>query len=65
MGSSGQDTDTAGIIANLTTRIEMVEEVNRALEYEFRRLRKEAMHLENVVARIWHATMGPKPKKKK
>ena len=65
MGSSGQHTDTTGIIANLTTRIEMVEEVNRALEYELRRLRKDAMYLENVVARIWHATMDPKPKKKK
>ena len=60
MSSGGQDTD--GIIAGLLVRLDMVEEVNRALEDEQRRTRRRFMHLENVVASIWGATMGPKPR---
>ena len=58
---SGQDTDTAGTIQDLATRIEMVEGVNRALEDEYRRIRRDLMYLENVVANMWRATMGPIP----
>ena len=61
--SSGQDTD--GIMASLLVRLDMVEEVTRALEDEQRRTRRRFMHLENVVASIWQATMGPKPRPKK
>ena len=69
MGSSGPHTDTdtdttEGIIASLTARIEMVAGVNKLLEEEQRRILRKAMYLEDVVARVWLATMGPKPKTK-
>ena len=57
---SGQDTDT-GTIQTLATRVDMLEDVNRALDEEQRRIRRDTMYLENVVASIWRATMGPIP----
>lgn len=60
--NSGQHTDTdTDTIKSLLTRVEMLEEVNRAMEDEQRRIRRNAMYLENVVASIWRATMGPIP----
>jgi hypothetical protein len=60
MSSSGQDTDT-DMLHNLAMRVEILEGVNRALEDEYRRIRRDAMYLENVVANMWRATMGPIP----
>ena len=58
--SSGQDTDT-DMLHNLVTRVEILESVQRALDEEQRRIRRDTMYLENVVASIWRATMGPIP----